>query len=70
MVRYCWRIRLSHRGPRMIPSQDPVLPKVRPIDDGTFDAVLCANAFHHSPRPGATLGKIRRVAVVCPGRQP
>lgn len=32
-----------------------------PFADGSFDAVLCANAFHIFPRPEAVLGEIRRV---------
>ncbi len=32
-----------------------------PFADGSFDAVLCANAFHIFPRPEMVLGEIRRV---------
>ena len=32
-----------------------------PFDEGAFDAVLCANAFHHFPRPAQVLAEVRRV---------
>jgi ubiquinone/menaquinone biosynthesis C-methylase UbiE len=32
-----------------------------PFGDGAFDAVLCANAFHHLSRPAEALAEIRRV---------
>ena len=32
-----------------------------PFGDGSFDAVLCANSFHHYPNPGAFLREAHRV---------
>ena len=32
-----------------------------PFGDGGFDAVLCANSFHHYPNPGAFLREAHRV---------
>ena len=32
-----------------------------PFGDGNFDAVLCANSFHHYPNPGAFLREAHRV---------
>ena len=32
-----------------------------PFEQGAFDAVVCANAFHHFPRPAAALAEVRRV---------
>lgn len=32
-----------------------------PFDDESFDAVICANSFHHYPNPGAFLGEVARL---------
>ena len=32
-----------------------------PFDDGSFDVVICANSFHHYPRPLRFFGEVARV---------
>jgi len=32
-----------------------------PFDDGSFDAVICANSFHHYPNPQAFFNEVARV---------
>ena len=54
--------RLAQRGWRVIGLDlcEPMLHGAR-FADGTFDAVTCANSFHHYPRQEAVIRELHRV---------